>query len=133
MTTQPYPIRIRRIYLPATPDDGARVLVNRLWPRGISKTRAALTLWLKDVAPSNALRIWFGHDPARWPDFCQRYRDELADKEAELQVLRDLAAKGPLTLLFAAHDEHHNNAVVLAGLLAGRRDGTRHSDPGNPG
>lgn len=131
MTALSHPIRIKRVHLPAEADDGARVLVDRLWPRGISRESAALTLWLKDIAPSTALRTWFGHDPVRWPDFCQRYRAELADREAELQVLRELATRKTLTLLFAAQDEARNNAVVLAELLQG--GGSPPPDSGTTG
>lgn len=112
-----YPVRVRRVYDPALPDDGARVLVDRLWPRGVSKERAHLTLWLKDVAPSTALRQWFGHDPALWDDFQQRYRAELAQNPDVLNQLVSLAQQGPLTLLFGAKDTTHNEAIVLADIL----------------
>ncbi|OUI94737.1 uroporphyrin-III methyltransferase [Acetobacter indonesiensis] len=104
---------IRRIYDDAQPDDGARVLVDRLWPRGISKDRAALTLWLKDVAPSTALRHWFGHDPARWDEFQKRYRAELDANPDAVQQLLAFARRGKLTLLYGARDTEHNEAVVL--------------------
>ncbi|MFT8432767.1 DUF488 domain-containing protein [Acetobacter orientalis] len=110
-------MRVRRVYDPALPDDGARVLVDRLWPRGVSKERAHLTLWLKDVAPSTALRQWFGHDPALWDDFQQRYRAELAQNPDALNQLVSLAQHGPLTLLFGAKDTIHNEAIVLADIL----------------
>ncbi|MDN6042282.1 MAG: DUF488 domain-containing protein [Acetobacter sp.] len=110
-------MRVRRVYDPALPDDGARVLVDRLWPRGVSKERAHLTLWLKDVAPSTALRQWFGHDPALWDDFQQRYRAELAQNPDALNQLVSLAQQGPLTLLFGAKDTTHNEAIVLADIL----------------
>ena len=110
-------IRIKRIYEPPADDDGQRILVDRLWPRGVSKAGARIDLWLKEIAPSNELRTWFGHDPARWEEFRSRYRSDLAARESELAQLRDLARSGPVTILFAAHDEEHNNAVVLQELL----------------
>lgn len=109
-------IRLKRIYDPAG-DDGARILVDRLWPRGVRKSEARLTLWLKDIAPSPGLRRWFGHDPARFEAFSQRYREELAEKEDALDRLRDMARSGPVTLLYAAHDTVHNHAAVLAEVL----------------
>ena len=114
-------IRIKRIYAPAEAADGARVLVDRLWPRGVSKARAALALWCKDAAPSTALRQWFGHEPARWAEFRRRYRAELQANGAALAPLRDLAARGTVTLLYAARDEQHNEAVVLREVLGERR------------
>ncbi|RWR11847.1 DUF488 domain-containing protein [Sinirhodobacter populi] len=114
-------IHLKRAYEPALPGDGARVLVDRLWPRGISKEVAQLDDWMKDVAPSTDLRKWFGHDPAKWPEFQHRYREELASRGADLDRLRDLARKGPLTLIYAAHDEAHNDAVVLRDVLLGVR------------
>jgi uncharacterized protein YeaO (DUF488 family) len=116
MTAQ---VRVRRIYEPATPEDGYRVLVDRLWPRGVSKERAALDLWAKDVAPSTELRRWFGHDPARWQAF-RRYRQELAAHPEALQPLLKAAAKGPLTILYGARDTRHNEAVVLQQVLEER-------------
>lgn len=113
-------VRIGRIYHPPTAADGHRVLVDRLWPRGLSKERAALDEWLRAIAPSDELRRWFKHDPERWDEFQQRYRAELdsGDAAAALAHLRQLAtAKPVLTLLYAAHDETHNNAAVLQGLL----------------
>lgn len=107
---------IKRVYLPASAEDGLRVLVDRLWPRGLRKTEAAIDVWLKDVAPTSELRKWFGHDPALWEIFRQRYRAELMTNPAAAQ-LRALAAQQPVTLLFAAHDLEHNNALVLADYL----------------
>jgi len=109
-------VRIKRIYEPRTPDDGARILVDRLWPRGISKARAGLDLWLKDVAPSAGLREWFGHSPDRWTEFQHRYREELRDSAA-LDQLREMSRTRRVTLLYAARDEEHNEAAALAGFL----------------
>ncbi len=111
-------IRIKRVYEAPADDDGFRVLVDRLWPRGISKENAALSDWWKDIAPTPELRKWFGHDPEKFPEFEQRYRAELAGSGA-LDGLRAVLREHPdATLLFAAHDEEHNNAVVLKELLA---------------
>ncbi|MFC2622745.1 MAG: DUF488 domain-containing protein [Prevotella denticola] len=111
-------MKIKRAYAPAEESDGYRILVDRLWPRGISKEKAQIDLWLKSVAPSNELRKWFGHDPEKFPEFEQRYRTELAGSGA-LDELRAVLREHPdATLLFAAHDEEHNNAVVLKELLA---------------
>nr|WP_220789870.1 DUF488 domain-containing protein [Gluconacetobacter johannae] len=112
-------MRVRRIYDPPDPDDGARVLVDRLWPRGVGKDRAHLTLWLKEIAPSGELRKWFGHDPARWNDFQQRYRAELDANPSAVDRIVTLAGQGPVTLLYAAKDTQHNEAVVLAAYLRG--------------
>ena len=111
-------MKIKRAYAPAEESDGYRILVDRLWPRGISKEKAQIDLWLKSVAPSNELRKWFGHDPEKFPEFEQRYRAELAGSGA-LDGLRAVLREHPdTTLLFAAHDEEHNHAVVLKELLA---------------
>ncbi len=111
-------IRVKRVYDPAAKDDGQRVLVDRLWPRGLSKTSLKLDAWLKEIAPSNELRKWFGHDPARWAEFRTRYREELKGHGELLDRLRAEAQKGTVSLLFAAKDEEHNNAVVLKELLS---------------
>jgi uncharacterized protein YeaO (DUF488 family) len=111
-------IRIKRVYDPADKDDGVRVLVDRLWPRGLSKKKAAVTLWLKEIAPSTELREWFGHDPARWAEFGNRYRAELARNDAAVAQLVNVSKLGPMTLVYAAHDTEHNDAVVLAGYLS---------------
>ncbi|HEX4182992.1 MAG TPA: DUF488 domain-containing protein [Caulobacteraceae bacterium] len=110
-------IKIKRIYEAPSPADGMRVLVDRLWPRGVSKARAQLDAWLKDVAPSDELRQWFDHRVDRWDEFRRRYRDELAANPAT-QALRDIVSDGPVTLLFGAKDTVHNEAVVLAELLS---------------
>jgi len=112
-------IRLKRIYELPDPADGPRYLVERLWPRGISKEAAALTAWLKDVAPSQELRKWYAHDPARWPEFQRRYRAELADEvhRAPLAELRQAARRGPITFVYAAKDEERNSALVLKQFL----------------
>jgi uncharacterized protein YeaO (DUF488 family) len=110
-------IRIKRAYEQPSSADGTRVLVDRLWPRGLKKADAHIAQWLKEVAPSNELRKWFGHDPARWEEFRRRYEAELADKGDLLGELRELAKDGPLTLVYSAHDEAHNQAVVLRDRL----------------
>jgi uncharacterized protein YeaO (DUF488 family) len=111
-------LRLKRAYLPPSPDDGTRVLVDRLWPRGLSKADAQIDHWMKELAPSPELRRWFGHDPRRWDEFRRRYQTELSDKAEQLDRLRTLAREGPLTLVFGARDEQHNQAVVLRDLLA---------------
>ncbi|GAN96625.1 hypothetical protein Geu3261_0086_012 [Komagataeibacter europaeus NBRC 3261] len=110
-------IHVRRVYDPPEPDDGSRVLVDRLWPRGVSRQRADLTIWLKDIAPSTALRQWFGHDPARWDGFRERYIAELQANPQPVRQLLDMARAGPVTLLYGARDTQHNEAVVLAACL----------------
>ena len=111
-------IRLKRIYEVPHREDGLRVLVDRLWPRGISKERARVDLWLKEIAPSDSLRKWFSHDPEKWPEFRRRYLEELKEKQAALQKLRSLRTKGkPIALLYAAKDSAHNNAAVLVEAL----------------
>lgn len=112
-----HPLQIKRAYTPAGPEDGERYLVDRLWPRGVKKEALHLTAWLKEVAPSDALRRWFGHDPERWEEFRRRYLDELKSRQAALQPLRDALKRGPVTLVYSAHDEEHNQAVVLRDFL----------------
>jgi uncharacterized protein YeaO (DUF488 family) len=116
-------IRLKRAYEPASRGDGHRVLVERLWPRGLRKADAHIDEWLKDVAPSNQLRRWFGHDPERFDEFRERYERELrsAPARAALTELARRAARGTVTLVYAAHDERHNSAVVLAQHLRRRR------------
>ena len=115
-------LRSKRAYLPAENADGNRVLVDRLWPRGLSKEKLGDVAWVKDVAPSDALRKWFGHDPAKWAGFRERYFAELDANPAGVAALREaLAAKGRNTLLFGARDEQHNNAVALCEYLRARR------------
>lgn len=108
-----YPVLTKRVYEPSGPLDGARLLVDGVWPRGLSKESMELEAWLRLLAPSTALRRWFGHDPARWDDFRTRYFAELADNPAGLARLRGYMVRGPVTLLYAAADEEHNNAVAL--------------------
>lgn len=121
-------VQVRRVYDPPQESDGTRVLVDRLWPRGMSKQRAALDEWCKAVAPSPELRTWYGHDPAKFAEFEQRYRAELADDThaGALANLRDLSKQGSLTLLTAAKRDDISEATVLAGLLTGR--GTGHGE-----
>ena len=110
-------MKLKRVYLPAEETDGYRILVDRLWPRGISKEKAKIDLWLKEVAPSNELRKWFGHDPERFNEVTERYKAELQASGA-LEDLHQAIQEHPnVTLLYAAHDEQHNNAVVLQELL----------------
>jgi uncharacterized protein YeaO (DUF488 family) len=111
--------QIKRVYEAPEASDGFRVLVDRLWPRGMAKERAALNLWMKDIAPSTELRRWFGHDPKRWKEFETRYRAELKERDADLAQLRSQARKGTVTLLFGARDIEHNEAVVLRNVLVG--------------
>jgi uncharacterized protein YeaO (DUF488 family) len=113
-------IQLKRVYDPPDRNDGARVLVDRLWPRGARKETVELTVWLKDIAPSPELRRWFGHDPARFAKFSQRYRSELSANKDTVGRMEDLMKSGPVTLLYAAHDTEHNNARVLADYLKAR-------------
>lgn len=108
---------IKRVYEEPRNADGMRILVDRLWPRGLSKERARVDLWLKDIAPSTELRKWFSHDPNKWSEFQTRYRQELKSKADLVAILKEKAAKGPVTLLFGAKDKEHNEAVVLQSLL----------------
>lgn len=111
----------KRVYDPPSDDDRYRVLVDRLWPRGMTKERAAVDLWLRDVAPSTELRRWYGHEPDKWLEFRRRYREELASRAAELAKLRELEREhGIVTLLFAARDTGRNEAAVLEELLGER-------------
>ncbi|MBX3571615.1 MAG: DUF488 domain-containing protein [Mesorhizobium sp.] len=114
-------VQIKRAYESPAAEDGTRVLVDRLWPRGLKKTDAALDHWAKDLAPSTELRRWFGHDPARWDEFRRRYSEELSEHREGLARLRELARRDRVTLVYAAHDEAHNDAVVLREVLLTRR------------
>ena len=111
-------IKVRRIYDPPGRRDGKRILVDRLWPRGVKKENAAVDLWLREIAPSNKLRKWFGHDPDRWPEFRRRYRRELEEKADLVRELSSAARKGTITLLYSAKDTEHNNALVLKEVIA---------------
>ena len=110
-------VRIKRVYEQPDKVDGTRILVDRLWPRGLSKEKARVDLWLKDVAPSTELRKWFGHEPDKWSEFQRRYRAELRSNKEQLLLLKQEAAKGTATLVYGARDEKHNEAVVLQEIL----------------
>jgi uncharacterized protein YeaO (DUF488 family) len=110
-------IRLKRAYEPASARDGYRILVDRLWPRGVSKKQAKLDEWAKELAPSSQLREWFGHEPSRFPEFRRRYIDELRADAPRLKELRRRARMRRLTLVYSAHDSEHNDAVVLAEVL----------------
>jgi uncharacterized protein YeaO (DUF488 family) len=115
-----YNVNVKRIYDPPAPGDGFRVLVDRLWPRGLSKDAAAFDEWMKDIAPSAELRRWFGHDPTRWDEFQRRYAEELNEHQELTDDLRKRAKCGPITLVYSARDETHNNAVALRDLILGQ-------------
>jgi uncharacterized protein YeaO (DUF488 family) len=110
-------VRIKRVYAEAGSDDGCRILVDRLWPRGLTKARAKVDLWLRAIAPSTELRKWFNHDPAKWGEFQKRYRLEIQRNADQLELLLHEAKKGPVTLLYGAKDELRNEAIVLQQLL----------------
>ena len=114
-------IHLKRAYDPPAPEDGARILVDRLWPRGVTKEKARIDLWLKEIAPSDALRKWFGHEPAKWPEFQLRYLKELEARPAAVAKLAAEVRGGPVTLVYAARDEEHNNAVALKEFFAKAR------------
>jgi uncharacterized protein YeaO (DUF488 family) len=122
-------VQLKRAYDPPEDADGRRVLIDRIWPRGVSREQARLDGWARELAPSGALRTWFGHDPARFAEFRRRYLIELLAHEPEVRALRRLARHGTLTLVYGARDTEHNDAVVLAELL---RRGRRRGDPGHP-
>ncbi|MCC6659849.1 MAG: DUF488 family protein [Phycisphaerales bacterium] len=113
-------IQVKRAYEKPSKADGVRILVERLWPRGVTRARAALDLWAKDVAPSPALRKWFAHDPAKWRQFERRYRAELRANPEAVDALRRHIGAGTVTFVYAAHDEEHNGAVALRAFLAER-------------
>lgn len=113
-------IRTKRVYDPPGSSDGLRILVDRIWPRGVKKEDAQVVHWMKELAPSDELRGWFGHDPARWEEFQQRYFAELDQNPEPLARLRELLREGPVTLVYAAKDEQHNNAVALRAYLLSR-------------
>jgi uncharacterized protein YeaO (DUF488 family) len=118
-------IKLKRIYEKPARDDGQRVLVDRLWPRGMAKDRAKIDLWLNEIAPSGELRTWFAHDPTKWHEFRKRYRAELRRNDAAIDELKRRARRGTVTLLYAARDEAHNEAVVIKDFIASaiRRSG----------
>jgi uncharacterized protein YeaO (DUF488 family) len=113
-------IKIKRIYDSASSKDGKRILVDRLWPRGIKKDEAKIDEWMKEIAPSNELRKWFAHDPSKWQEFKKRYTEELKSQANLIEILINKAKKGNLTLIFSARDTEHNNAVVLSELISER-------------
>ncbi|MGC8534613.1 MAG: DUF488 domain-containing protein [Rhizomicrobium sp.] len=113
-------LSLRRVYEPRARGDGTRVLVDRLWPRGLGKDKLADVIWLKEIAPSTALRKWFGHDPSRWPEFYARYWAELEAMPQSAEQLRQLLRQGPVTLLYASRDREQNHAVVLRDFLQSR-------------
>ena len=113
-------IQLKRAYDPPSPGDGGRVLVDRVWPRGVTKTRLRVDAWLPDLGPSTSLRKWFGHDPEKWEAFHQRYREELAGKRGLLDELAGYARRGRLTLVYGARDTEHNQAIVIKEMLEQR-------------
>jgi uncharacterized protein YeaO (DUF488 family) len=116
-------VRLKRAYEAPAASDGTRILIDRLWPRGISKQRADIDHWMKNIAPSTQLRKWFAHDPARWNEFRRRYAKEVRQNGDLIDQLRSLAQQGPITLVYAARDEKHNDAVELRELILGSRQG----------
>jgi uncharacterized protein YeaO (DUF488 family) len=118
-------VRLKRAYEPASSADGVRVLVDRLWPRGLHKIDAAIDRWLKEIAPSTELRRWFGHDPERWSEFRRRYAVELGQHVAAIDGLRDMARTGIVTLIYGARDDQHNQAIVLRDTVLRHPIGSR--------
>ena len=110
-------IKLKRVYEPHSPADGLRILVDRLWPRGLTKARAKVDLWLKEVAPSADLRQWFGHDPDKWKEFQARYLRELRANKKAIELLRQKCGEGTVTLVYGARDEEHNSALILKSFL----------------
>jgi uncharacterized protein YeaO (DUF488 family) len=110
-------LKIKRVYEKPDKNDGRRILVDRLWPRGLTKEKAKVDLWLKDIAPSTELRKWFGHDPKKWRGFRRRYESELKRHAEQVALIKSKARQGAVTLLYAARDQEHNEAVVLKELL----------------
>lgn len=110
-------IKLKRVYEKPLKEDGFRILVERLWPRGFTKERAAVDLWLKDIAPSSELRKWFGHDPIKWKEFCKRYHAELMRNEDLINFLKEKSKEGTITLIYSSSDEKHNSAVALKMFL----------------
>ena len=112
-------VKLKRAYEAPAAEDGTRILVDRLWPRGVSKKDAALSLWMKEIAPSAELRKWFGHDPDRWNEFRRRYASDINRNSHLFDQLRSLALEGPITLIYSAHDEIHNGAIVVRDVMLG--------------
>ncbi len=113
-------IILKRVYEEPTEADGVRILVDRLWPRGLSKERARVDVWLKEIAPTTELRKWFNHEPAKWPEFKKRYRSEMSKNTEALAALKRYLANGKVTILYGAKDEDHNEAVVIRQYLSGK-------------
>jgi uncharacterized protein YeaO (DUF488 family) len=113
-------LQMKRVYEPPDPGDGHRILVDRLWPRGLSKEKAAVDEWMKEIAPSTELRRWFAHDPEKWAEFQRRYRSELRAQDELVRRIASLGSRGPVTLVYGARDEEHNDAVVLAAVVRER-------------
>ena len=109
--------QVKRVYDPPDAGDGTRVLVDRIWPRGLTKSEVSMDLWLKEIAPSTALRKWYGHDPAKWREFCRRYAAELDEKPQLTTLLQVKSGEGPITLLYSARDSRHNQAVALKAYM----------------
>lgn len=115
-------IKLKRVYENPAQEDGVRVLVERLWPRGLSKEHAAIDMWLKDIAPSPELRKWFSHDIEKWEGFCERYKKELDQKEDQINILKEKVREGTVTFVYAAKDEKHNSAVALKMFIENPKD-----------
>lgn len=113
-------IKIKRAYEKPDKSDGTRILVDRLWPRGLTKRKAGVDLWLKGIAPSTELRKWFGHDPKKWRSFRGRYQTELKNRAEEIKLIKNKAKEGPVTLIYGARDQEHNEAIVLKQFLQRR-------------
>jgi uncharacterized protein YeaO (DUF488 family) len=113
-------VTIKCVYEPYDKQDGQRILTDRLWPRGLTKEKAHVDLWLKDISPSTELRKWFNHDPKKWPEFKKRYRAELAANKESVSTLQGCVDKGPVTIVYGAKDQEHNDAVVLQKYLVGK-------------
>ena len=111
-------IKIKRVYEKPDKEDGLRILVDRLWPRGLTKQKAKVDLWLKDIAPSTELRKWFAHDPGKWKDFIKKYKQELHEKGEQAAILKEYLKQGPVTLVYGARDEVHNEALVIKQLFS---------------
>ncbi len=117
-------LKVKRVYEPPSPEDGKRILVDRLWPRGLTREDAAIDEWMKDLAPNSDLRKWFGHDPGKWTEFRKRFFRELDAREEQIQTITKLARKGRVTLLFGSREERFNNAVALLEYIEGRMHGS---------